>query len=783
MVITGDKEMRRSWAIAVIVLSIVAIPAIHFQDTGGMANAHQFSKTRQTSYCPTPQYPSFTRGNPSYSQVPQRYLPGRCQPGYSYGCVPFVPQMPTPFYLGPSLVTETINSIDFTSVGTGSTTGSATSAKNRVESLLPTLTNDREIPDTTKTSDTDLSSVLDSVFNPPDSKGQNSGAVCKQAAKLCKEGKFNEALAAMAQESNSNQNYKCLHVHSNCNLGLGKLDDALNDIKQSQKLNPDFAPGYFTEGSILSEQNRLQDAVQAYSKAITLNPSYVSGLNARAGVYYRLSQFVDAVRDYERVLVLAPKDTNALYMRGLCYFMVGQFQIVPICFNEYLALNPNDAAALTNRASALFELGRYDDAIADFSRVLTIEPRYTSCLYRRCLAYWHLGRWQPARADAQKALLLAGWHDDNSGYLALCSYLLAIKLKDEVTASRVLEDAINNLDSKQWPYPLLLFYSGKITQQNLLLMPATKEQLTQARTYIAVKMAWSKPEQKSDAVALLELVRAQGASVVPEYDLAVSELFRNRVKDIINVARPVKTRYALVIGISKFRDTAINLKFSDKDAEDFTKFLIETQGFPEANVKCLVNEEATRENILGALGETWLPRKVNKEDLVVVYFSTHGSPSVMDAKGVNYLLAHDTDKEVLYATGIPVQDLTRMVRDKVHADRVVVIMDACHSGAAKADDRLKISADSMANESGQVVICSSLPEEVSWESKQYRNSVFTRHLMNGLQSKGIKTSLGESFEYTRDRVQKEVWSDRKQTQTPVMKSTWAKTDLSISGTR
>jgi uncharacterized caspase-like protein len=197
-------------------------------------------------------------------------------------------------------------------------------------------------------------------------------------------------------------------------------------------------------------------------------------------------------------------------------------------------------------------------------------------------------------------------------------------------------------------------------------------------------------------------------------------------------------------------------------------------------VRLLVNQEATRQNILSALGESWLPRKTNKEDLVVIYFSTHGSPSIMDSKGLNYLLAHDTDKTVLFATGIPVQDLTRMVKDKLRADRVVLIMDACHSGAAKADERLKIDPEGMASESGQAVICSSLPEEVSWESKQYQNSVFTHHLMAGLKSKGKATSLADSFQYARQNVESEVWADRKSKQTPVMKSTWKRADLVIA---
>lgn len=120
-----------------------------------------------------------------------------------------------------------------------------------------------------------------------------------------------------------------------------------------------------------------------------------------------------------------------------------------------------------------------------------------------------------------------------------------------------------------------------------------------------------------------------------------------------------------------------------------------------------------------------------------------------------------------------------MIKDKVHADREVVIMDACHSGAAQEGGNLKIDAGRMAESSGQSVICSSLPEEVSWESKEYPNSVFTHHLIEGFKAKGHDTTLGDTFKYTRNQVEKEVWTDRKAHQTPVMKTTWTNCDLPL----
>jgi len=65
------------------------------------------------------------------------------------------------------------------------------------------------------------------------------------------------------------------------------------------------------------------------------------------------------------------------------------------------------------------------------------------------------------------------------------------------------------------------------------------------------------------------------------------------------------------------------------------------------------------------------------------------------------------------------QDLTRVIKGRVHSDRVVLILDACHSGAAEPEAkglvRVKnVDAEAIAQGTGQLVISSSTPSQVSW---------------------------------------------------------------------
>ncbi|MBK9143183.1 MAG: caspase family protein [Candidatus Melainabacteria bacterium] len=256
---------------------------------------------------------------------------------------------------------------------------------------------------------------------------------------------------------------------------------------------------------------------------------------------------------------------------------------------------------------------------------------------------------------------------------------------------------------------------------------------------------------------------------------------------VLAQSRPVDDKWALVVGISRFKDASMNLNYPAKDAADFRDFLIKEAHFAPDHVKLITDEQATRARILTEIGDTWLPHAAGPNDLVLIYMSSHGSPSQMDNEGFNYLVAHDTQKDQLYATGIRLENLAETIKERVHCDRTVIILDACHSGAARA----KAGGKSLVRQGnfdigqipmgkGLMLICSSQPQEVSWESKNYQNGVFTKQLMDGLKHRGEFTRLGEAFDYMKDKVQQEVLRDRGQLQTPIVRSAWKGDDIVIA---
>lgn len=251
--------------------------------------------------------------------------------------------------------------------------------------------------------------------------------------------------------------------------------------------------------------------------------------------------------------------------------------------------------------------------------------------------------------------------------------------------------------------------------------------------------------------------------------------------------KPVRDKWALVVGIGDFVNKKIpHLKYATKDARDFYDYLIKEGHFAPDHVRILLNEKATQRRIMSELGSKFLARLAKPDDLIVLFFSTHGSPSQMDLRGKNYIVAYDSEPEDLFATGIEMQKVLESIQGRVLSDRVLLVLDACHSGSANPDAKgmMRVGnfdAQALAEGSGQMVICSSQPDEQSWESKRYDNGVFTRNLLEGLRSTGLNTSLSKAFEATQQLVQDEVREDHPGArQTPVLHSKWSGNELIVA---
>ncbi|MBY0358854.1 MAG: tetratricopeptide repeat protein [Candidatus Obscuribacterales bacterium] len=262
-------------------------------------------------------------------------------------------------------------------------------------------------------------------------------------------------------------------------------------------------------------------------------------------------------------------------------------------------------------------------------------------------------------------------------------------------------------------------------------------------------------------------------------DALLTAADRENVKEFLN--KPFTDKWAVCIGISEFKDKSNNLSWPAKDASDTAEHLIQFEHFPATHVRLLQNSQATKKNILNVIGSQWLPVNAKEDDLVVIFISSHGSSASSTSSGFNFLLPYDSTDD-LSTSGIPMQELMRMIKNNIRANRVIIVLDACHSGATTKSEVKRqgnFDARSLAHDAGQVILCSSEVDETSADSSKLENGAFTHYFLEGLRLRGDQTTLGEAFRYAQKRVIEYSDSDDDK-QTPVMKGLWDADNLRLA---
>jgi uncharacterized caspase-like protein len=233
----------------------------------------------------------------------------------------------------------------------------------------------------------------------------------------------------------------------------------------------------------------------------------------------------------------------------------------------------------------------------------------------------------------------------------------------------------------------------------------------------------------------------------------------------------LKPRYsnsrALIIGIDKYKNVS-PLSYAVSDAVDVKQTLIESLGFPEENIICLLDDQATKENILRSFLSFCSP-KVELDDRIFVFFAGHGH-TVSGFRGeVGYLIPYDARADDL-STLIRWQELTSN-SELIRAKHMLFIMDACYGGLALTralhPGSVRFLKDMTQRYARQVLTAGKADEVVADAGGPLPNhSVFTGHLLNAMRgdaanAEGIITASSlMAYVYTK------VANDRNSNQTP-----------------
>lgn len=197
--------------------------------------------------------------------------------------------------------------------------------------------------------------------------------------------------------------------------------------------------------------------------------------------------------------------------------------------------------------------------------------------------------------------------------------------------------------------------------------------------------------------------------------------------------------YALVVGVSDYKNPNMNLGAAAKDSRDFAALLKTQEGklYKTVDIKLLTDSAVTRKSIIDSF--YWMEESMTGDDVGVIFFAGHGTtddthrytfvtPAVLSgAGGANDL------KRNLRSEGLRFGDVLDAIRG--FKGSTYLFIDTCHSGdvlGAEAADVNKLVNDLSRKGIGLTVFASSQGNESSIEDDKLGNGLFTWAIKDGL---------------------------------------------------
>ena len=192
--------------------------------------------------------------------------------------------------------------------------------------------------------------------------------------------------------------------------------------------------------------------------------------------------------------------------------------------------------------------------------------------------------------------------------------------------------------------------------------------------------------------------------------------------------------WALIIGINDYKHMP-NLNYAVNDAISIKDMLMSTYNYKEDNIILVLNEEATKDNILKGFND--ILQQSKEKDRVLIFYAGHGETYSLPSGGeMGYLVPVDGEPENLFLTSIPMNRLYDIAQMS-YAKHILYLVDACYGGLALAATRgLKKSVPNYLNkitrEKGRQIITAGGKDEQVLERSEWGHSAFTKNLLVGL---------------------------------------------------
>ena len=228
------------------------------------------------------------------------------------------------------------------------------------------------------------------------------------------------------------------------------------------------------------------------------------------------------------------------------------------------------------------------------------------------------------------------------------------------------------------------------------------------------------------------------------------------------------TTYAVIIANENYK-TLSKVPYAINDGEVLEKYLTSAVGLPKNHVKVYKNASvgsmAEAVNYMESLAKAF-GDKLN----LIFYYAGHGVP---DESTKNALILPVDGNPAIPKTCYAVDELIKGLGE-LRANNVVVLLDACFSGATRNDDMLvaargiKLKTNDVSPVGNMVLLSATQGDETAYPFEKEGHGLFTYFLLKKLQENKGNVTLGELADYIIENVKQTSIVNNGKLQTPTV---------------
>jgi tetratricopeptide (TPR) repeat protein len=190
-------------------------------------------------------------------------------------------------------------------------------------------------------------------------------------------------------------------------LGKGRLDEAIDHLREAVRLAPARTEARINLGIALSRQGKLDEAAAQLQAALSLAPNTALGHSGLGDVLSAHGNPDAAIGHYREAIRLAPGDATAHHNLAVALTLQGSTNEALGELREAIKLAPELGAARGKLGAALGKMGRLDEAVTELQEAVRRSPTDADAHCGLGDALLAKGRLEEAIAEYQEAVRLA----------------------------------------------------------------------------------------------------------------------------------------------------------------------------------------------------------------------------------------------------------------------------------------------------------------------------------------------------------------------------------------